>query len=521
MDRHGPGRIVGLALIAALAACSSSSAPSGLGVRRAPGAARSLVATADGAWLGYLDGCVEARAQSLPPGTANCDLRVVLAAGGDPVVVARAVSTLPGAVAVSPLGAELAALSAYDYAAASGTLVRWRAGAGARELAGGVTFHGYGPDGALGYLAGGSPFLSPPGGEPAAVPGVTAAASFDLAPPGSELAALVRRRAGAGGELLAVRRPRDQVFAGAVPVAAPVGDYGFGRGRHYAFTRLARDGGELQLADARAAARPEPLGKGVRAFAFAPDGEAIAFLAEAVPGKQGNLHVRSGDRDLALGNEVGEFRWAARAPRLAWLEEYDPRVRSGTLGAAGLDLPRRTLGKNVSDLELSADGRYVAFLQHSTRGGYSVDLLLAALDAPAGSAPRRIAQTAYGFAFSPDARWLYYRTSCTRNGEGCDLERTALATPAAKPERLAEGMKSFEFDPRDAGRVLVSWKRLDRDALDIAVWEAGQLRTVDTYVLPGSARFLAGSPTRVAYVVMHEKRAGVYVADLGAAKTAP
>jgi hypothetical protein len=515
MDRQRPGSAVGLVLIAVLASCTSSQAPQGLGVRRAAGPARGLVATADGAWLAYLDGCVDARAQSLPAGTASCELRVVRAGGGDSAVVARAVSTLPGAVAVSPAAAELAVLAGYDYATASGTLVRWRAGEGVKELASGVTFHGYGPDGSLGYIAGGALFLAAAGGDPAAVPGASAAASFELAPREGTLVALARRKATAGGELLAIGRGRDGSAPASQAVASPVGDYAFGRG-YYAFTRLGRDGGELQIVSARASsARPEPVARGVRAFAFEPDGDAIAFLADASPGKQGNLRVRAGDLDLGmLGKEVGEFRWAARSPRLAWLEDYDPRVRSGVLGVGGLDLARRTLGRNVSDLELSADGKHVAFLQHTTRGGYSVDLLLSALDAPEGTAPRRITQGSYGFAFSPDGRWLYYRTRCTRNGEGCDLERIAAAAPDGKPEKIAEGAKSFEFDPRDPGRLLVSWKRLDRDALDIAVWEGGKLVTVDTYVLPGSARFLGGSPVRVAYAVVNEKRAGVYVADL-------
>ncbi len=512
MDRQRSAGAVGLALIAALAACSSSSAPQGLGARRAAGAARGLVGTSDGAWLAYLDGCVEARAQSLPTGTANCDLRVVPAAGGDATVVARAVTTLPGAVAVSPVGAELAVLAAYDYASASGTLVRWRAGAGVGELASGVTFHGYGPDGGLGYIAGGELFLGAPGANPTAISGVTGAASFELAPPEGTIVALVRRRATAGGELLAIGRAKDGPRPAPVSVSSPVGDYAFGRAI-YAFTRLGRDGAELQIASARSSsARPEPIARTVRAFAFEPAGDAIAFLADAAPGKLGNLRVRAGGRELALGNEVGEFRWATRAPRLGWIEDY--HVHSGALGVGGLDLPRRTLGKNVSDLELSADGKYVAFLQHTTRGGYSVDLLLAALDAPPDTAPRRVTQGSYGFAFSPDGRWLYYRDACTRNGEGCDLERIPAASPDAKPEKLAEGMKSFEFDPRDPGRLLVSWKRLDRDALDIAVWDGGKLVTVDTYVLPGSARFLGGPPRRVAYVVTQEKRAGVYVADV-------
>lgn len=523
MARHRAG-IPGafLLLLSALLAsgCSSSHEPAGLGEKRAAGAVRWLTATADGAWIAWLEGCAEARAQSLPAGTANCTLRAAPAAGGQAVLVARAVSTLPGAVAVAPSGAELAVLAGYDYAAASGSLVRWRAGAAPRELAGGVTFHGYGLDGALGYLAGGELFLAPPGAEPGPVKGVAAASSFELGPRGSELLALVRRRTGAGGELLAVRRAGADVAAAPVPGAAPVGDYAFAPARRFAFTRLGREGSELLLSEARAGAQPEPVGSAVRAFSFAPAGDALAFLAEAAPGKQGNLRLRAGGREQALGKEVGELRWAARAPRLGWLEEYDPRVRSGTLGVGGPDLPPRTLGKNVSDLELSTDGRWVAFLQHSTRGGYTVDLLLAALDAPQGTAPRRVAQGSYGFAFSPDGRWLYYRTGCTRNGEACDLERVDPAAPAGKPERVADGVKSFEFAPGDPGRLLLTWKRLDRDALDVGVWAGGKVTTVDTYLLPGSARFLGPGGDRVAYAVVHEKRPGIYVAAVPAAEAA-
>lgn len=498
------------------AACTSREAPAGLGVRRAAAAARDLAATADGAWLAWLDGCADARARSLPLGTATCDLRVVPAAGGEPVLVARATTSLPGAVLASPAGAEVAALSGYDYAVGAGALVVWRAGAGPRTLAEGVTFHGYGPDGTLGYIAGGELFLAPPGGAPAKVAGVSGATSFELAGPGAGLTALVRRRGVSGGELLAVPpRPEAGPVPAAVQVAAKVGDYGFGRGRLYAFTRMEADGARLELAEARPAARPTPLAKAVRVFAFAPQGEAIAYVAEASPGKQGNLHLRAADgAERSLAREVGEFRWAARAPRLAWLEEYDPRVRSGTIGAGGVDAPRRTFGRNVSDLELSSDGRYVAFLQHSTRGGYSVDLLLADVSAPEGAAPRRLAQGSFGFSFSPDARWLYYRTRCERNGEACDLERVDVAAPAAQPELVAEGVKSFEYAPQAPGRLLLTWKRLDRDALDVAVWEAGRLVTVDTYVRPGSARFLGPDARRLTYVVAHEKRAGVYVAEL-------
>jgi hypothetical protein len=347
---------------------------------------------------------------------------------------------------------------------------------------------------------------------------VVGGATFELAAPGGALAALVRRRAAAGGELLAVPAARGGVVPVALPVGGPVGDYGFGRGRQFAFTRLGRDGTDLLVCEARPTARPQILARGVGTFAFDAQGEAIAFVAGAAPGKPGDLVLRAGGAEVPLGPKVGQFRWAARAPRVAWLEDYSPPVSAGTLGVGGPGLPRRTLARNVSDLELSPDGEHVAFLQHTMRGGYSVDLLLASVGAPAGSAARRIGTATYGFAFSPDGRWLYYRTRCTRSGEACDLERVAPAGPPdAKPELVAEGVKSFEFAPAEPGRLLLGWKRVDRDQLDLGVWEAGRLTRVDTHVLPGSASFVGPGARRIAYVVVDGKRGGVHVAALPAA----
>jgi hypothetical protein len=168
----------------------------------------------------------------------------------------------------------------------------------------------------------------------------------------------------------------------------------------------------------------------------------------------------------------------------------------------------------VTDFDIAADGKHVAFLQHTTRGGYSVDLGLAQLDAK-DAAPASVAQGVFGFAFSPDARWLYYRTRCTRNAEACDLERVPAdgLAAGAKPEAIAQGIKSFELDPRDPGRLLVTWQRSDMAALDVAVWSGGQLVSVDTRVLPGSAQLLSPDSRRIAYAVVEPKRAGVYVAE--------
>jgi hypothetical protein len=300
------------------------------------------------------------------------------------------------------------------------------------------------------------------------------------------------------------------------PLAAATGEYAFAPvGGAFAFTTQGRDGFELRLV---AGARAATTGRQVRSFAFSPAGEALAFVAEARPGEQGNLHVvaTGGGPDAILAKEVGEYRWASRASRLAWLEGYDPRVRSGALGAGGPAFAPRKFGKNVSDFALSSDGVHLAFLQHTTRGGYSVDLGLVHLDGPKDAPPATVAQGVFGFAFSPDGKWLYYRTRCTRNGEACDLERVPAGGlgGGAKPEAIAQGVKSFDFDPRDPERLLVGYQRMDLAALDIAVWKGGKLTAVDRAVLPGSAQFIGPDSRRVAYVVVHPKRQGVYVAEV-------
>jgi hypothetical protein len=483
------------------------------------------VPSPDGATLAFLDGCEEVRnAQFLPPRTARCDLRVVPAAGGAATKIAAGVTTLPQGVEWRPDGKALVAMADYDHAAAAADLVLWD-GAAARKLAGGVTFHGYGAGGELGFVGGGKlTVLLPDEAAPRAVAGADRVSSFDLAPveprscQGADrlLVRLVARRSqAAGGELLAAGCELDRAT---VLERAHVGDYAFSRTAPVlAYTAQEKDGAVLRVVQTASRLVKTDLGKGVRTFALGPDGRTVAFVADAAPGKQGDLHVAApGKKDVLLARDVGELAWAARAPRLAWLERYDPRVRSGTLGVQDAAGAPRTVASSVSDLELAPDGAHVAFLQHTSRGGYSVDLGVAAFD-PAGVATtRRIATGVFGFAFSPDAQWLYYRTRCVRNAEACDLERVPAGGPApgAAPERIAEGVKSFEFDPRDPGRLLLGWQRADLVALDLGVWERGKLTRVDSAVLPGSARFLGPDSRRLAYVVASPKRQGVYVAEL-------
>lgn len=523
MDRN---RTAALLCLIAAGCMSRNEPPPGLGKRVFEGPVRALTAAPDGSWLAFLDGCRDVKAQVLPPQTASCDLRVAPAAGGDARRIARAVTTLPHGVGWSADGA-LAALADYEYPTASGTLVLWRASGGeARPLGSGVTFHGFGARGELGFVAGGKLSVLLPGeSAPRQVEGADSIASFELSPAafppcgyrdGLLVRLVARRTYPAGGQLLASDCALREAHA---VERGHVGEYGFAPAAspHLAYTVQGKDGAELKLVQTAESVASWTVGRGARSFAFAPSGRSVAFVADVVPGKQGNLHLASpGGKDALVSREVGELLWAKGADRLAWLEAYDPRVRSGTLGAGGPGLAPRTFAQNVSDFELSPDGKHLAFLQHTTRGGYSVDLGLAHLDAAAGEKPTIVAQGAFGFAFSPDGSWLYYRTRCVRNAEACDLERIPAAGPApgGKPEAVAQGVKSFEFDPRDPARLLVTWQRLDSVSLDIGVWKDGKLVSVDTAVLPGSARFLGPDSRRLAYVVSNPKRQGVYVAEL-------
>jgi hypothetical protein len=502
-----PGRIgaraAALAAVLAAAACARApERPAGPGRRVAEGEVLALRASADGAFLAFLRRCTPVKDRTLPPGTAACELAVVASSGGEARPLAAGVTTLPHGFGWSAEGHALAALAAYDHAAGAGALVAWSGGE-PRRLADAASFYAFDRPGArLGYAAGGRLWVAPvAGGAPAAVAGGEEVTTFEFG--GRDgLALLARRSAQAGGDLLAV--------SGEVarPVAARVQSYAFAPdARRFAFT--AGHEQELRVAPSGGGA-PTPLGREVRDFAFSPRGDAIAYVKDAAPGRQGDLWLAPGEgAPVRLGARVGELRWSEDGARLAWLQDYDPRSRTGTLATARPGEKAEVLARNVSDLDL-AGADAIAFLVHETAGGYSVDL---SLWRPGAGPPRKVERGVFGFSFSPDRRWLHYRSACVREAEACDLWRVPVAGSGV-PERVAEGVKSFEYAPGRPHRLLVSWARRDRVALDLALWEGGRLAALDTLVRPGTAAFLGGDPRRLAWAVLDPKRQGVWVADV-------
>ncbi len=502
-----------LAALALAAACSRvPEKPAGIGRLVAGGAAQGLRPSPDGAWLAFLDRCARPPGPLVPLGVVACDLEVVAAEGGKVERVAEGVTSLPAGFAWSPEGKGLAALAAYDHSEARGAVVLWRPGGGARRLAGAVGFYAFTPGGELGFVSQGQLFLAR-GEAVVPVAGATGVATFEAAPRpgGSAPELLARRQSGAGGELLFVRGAAVRGRA----AAAPVGDYAFSpSGDRVAFTARKGDGWDLLVGEA-GDDRAVRVGAGVQSFAFSRDGSAMAYLADLSPGRPGDLWAAfPGAPAVRLAQRVGEFRWASAALRLAWLQDFEAQVRAGVLAVGGPGMSPAVLGKNVTAYEMAPDGTRVAFLEHVTVGGYSVDLRVARV--AEGARAETVARGVFGFDFAPGGGALYYRAGCVRNAEACDLYVVPAGglSPGQAPRRVADGVKSFEFDRRNPGRLLLTWARKDSVTLDLAVLDGGKLTAVDQAALPGSAAFLAPDSRRVAYVVADPKRAGVYVADL-------
>jgi dipeptidyl aminopeptidase/acylaminoacyl peptidase len=434
------------------------------------GPARSLSASPDGSRLAWLSDCA---ASPGGKGLVACALRVAPTAGGAGQRVAEGLTAADGGFSWGPDGS-LAAIARRDAATGEGELVVLRPGRDPAVLASRASTFAWGPESRIAFVAAGALHLATPDGRSAPLRGGAGAGAFAFAP-------------GAGRAIAAVVRG-----PGGVPELA-----------------VWREAG----------AAPDLVARDVAAFAFSPDGEMLAAIAGEAPGVAGSLVAvplaPAGARALppvAVARSVGEFRWAQSARRLAWLTDYDARIRAGTLATALPGGEAVSLAPRVTSFELSPAGDRLAYVRHVTDGGYAARLELSPAQL---AAPGTVAGDAASFEFSADGRWLYVRAGCTSGTESCVLSRASAAGPSAgqAPERIAEGVAGFVLDRWRPDRALVSFVRRDGAGVDLALWSEGRLTTLDAGALAGSARFLPPDGRRVAWIASRANQAGVRVAD--------
>lgn len=445
--------------------------PISAGKRIFDGPAASLSASPDGSRLAWLSACVPAAAGKALPG---CTLLAGPVEGGAPVAIADGVTPAAGSFAWLPDGS-LAALARRDPMTGAGDLVAWRSGNAPRAVASRVTSFAGGPGGAIAFAADGEVLVAPATGEPARLAGGTGAFEVAFAPaPGQAVAARVRQAGGAPALLL-------------------------WRGGAGAPVVVARD---------------------VGTFAFSSDGSWLAAVAGVVPGTEGDLvavpvapAAGSPAAPVPVARAVGPFQWAPGAPRLAWLEGFDPRGHAGRLSSAQPGEAPVVHGDRVTSFEFSPGGVRLAYVRHVTQGGYSANLDLSPSEA---AAPGTVGRDAAGFSFSPDGRWLWYRAGCAPAGDGCALFRVPCGDPGSgqPPERLADGVSAFALGTGPGDRVLVSLARRDGSGVDLAAWAGGRLVPLDARVLPGSAILLPPGGKRAAWIGAAPGRPGVFVADI-------
>ena len=468
------------------------------------------------------------KAQYLPPQTASCDLRVVSAAGGEARRVASRGHHAPARLRLGPRGRRprgarrLRLPRGRRHAVRRARRRRARQGRRRRRRSPGSrraasawrpsragAFSGRRPGASPAWLAGRGRALLASSSSRATAPAAAGTPAALVAARGSGPGARSSRCA-----LRASRRRASAGAGGRVRVRAR-------RRRHYAFTVQAGNGDELQLARG-GRARPCASAAGVHAFAFSPDGGALAFVGEARrPGEQGDLYasVVAERRARCCGREVGEFRWAARRAAARLARAVRParprRARSARAGRAS----RRARSARTSRTSSSrADGAHVAFLQHTTRGGYSVDLALArARRARRARRPRpsragrlRLRLLARrAVALLPDPLRAERRGLRPRADPG---RRAPPARSARAGRAGGEELRVRPARPGAAPRHLAAHGhgRARRRGLGEAASSSRSTRPCSRARRASSGRTRGGWRTSVA----HPKRAGVYVAEL-------
>lgn len=506
-----------LAIVLALGACKTAEPPPYQGKGRvvSQGPAREVIASPDGSAIAWLADPAQAKERGVNAPDHVYVGRATYSTGGDPIVLGEGVATILGTFFFSPTGDHVGALTQWLFKKGEGTLVVGSTrGGGVRTVAPKVSFFAFSRDGKwLGYVTDGRLRIEPAdGGE--AVEIAEEVATFEFSPDARWV--LARKRTVAGGHLLLA--PRDGQMA-ARPLASRVNEYKWSPdGGKIAYTARSEEGGS-DLFLAKVDGTPRRVGKGVPSFSFSPGGKHLAFVGDTSPRKQfGDLFVlpEGAQEATKVGETVTEFAFSPNDARIAWLDQYRAENRGGTLKWKEVGKEEiHELAHNVPSFLFSPDGRNLAYIQRVLQPVFSVDLFLARLG---GKEPETftIAKGVFGYSFTRDSRRLFLRTECVRSGRVCELYSVEVADPASTVTKVAGRIHTYELDPVDESVLMLTYARVDGDALDLGVapadGSAGAIM-LDRMVIPGT-KLLGGTAPRIAYAVLEKDRMGVYLADI-------
>jgi len=512
-----------LVLIAAVAACKPAQPPpyQGKGRLIAKGPAREVIGAPDGGAIAWLADPALAKERGVNAPDHIYVGRATFWSGGDPVVLGEGVATITGSFFFSPTGAHVGALTQWAFDKGEGTLVVGDVRSGAvRRVAPRVNFFAFSRDGKwLGYVTEGKLRIEPAqGGEPREV--AQEIATFEFSPDGRRV--LARKRLIAGGHLVLAELDGTEA---ARPLAARVTEYRWSPdGERIAFTARSEEGGsDLFLVEGKG--KPRQVGKGVPSFAFSSEGRHLAFIGDTSPRKQfGDLFLlaQGAEAPEKIGETVTEFSFSPNEERIAWLDRYRAENRGGILKwKAVRGEEAHELAPNVPSFVWSPDGKTLAYVQRVLQPVFSIDLFLARI---AGQEAKvySIAKGVFGYSFSRDGQRLFLRTECVRSGRVCELYSVEVQDPATTVKKVAGRIHTYEPDPIDESVLMLTYARVDGDALDLGTAPAdGSAGAVmlDRMVVPGT-KILGGTVPRIAYAVLERDRMGVYLADIPEFETA-
>lgn len=508
-----------LVLVLAVAGCNPAKPPPYQGKGRvvAEGPAREVIAAPGGGAIAWLAEPAQAKERGIHAPDHIYVGRATFYAGGDPVVLGEGVATITGTFFFSPTGGHVGALTGWAFDKGEGTLVVGSTRDGkVRRVAPRVSFFAFSRDGKwLGYVSEGNLRVEPAdGGEAKEIS--KEVATFEFSPDGRKL--LARKRSLAGGHLLLA-----DLDANEAPrvLAARVNEYNWAAdGERIAFSARSEEGSN-DLFLVTGGGKPRQIGKGVPSFAFSSSGKHLAFLGDTSPRKQfGDLFLlgEGAAEPEKIGETVTEFSFSANEERIAWLDRYRAENRGGTLKWKAIGGEEADeLASNVPSFIWSPDGTALAYIQRVHQPVFSIDLFLAKV----GGAEAQIfsiAKGVFGYSFTKDGERLFLRTECVRSGRVCELYSVEVDEPASTVKKIAGRIHTYELDPIDESVLMLTYARVDGEALDVGVapadGSAGAIM-LDRMVVPGT-KLLGGSAPRIAYAVLERDRMGVYVADVPA-----